>query len=177
MTPLGSIMLSNVHRHISQRCWLQDNYTGVKGPKSHGIVKLFKGPSSSGSKKERGRDIISASRKKLNIPEIDIPNYDGIDSELVTYCSFSENTKCDEKNSSIDFDKTAADPELVDGLSISSSSSINLEDSSISNHQEIKLKDDDLYLENVEQDDSSSIDSKNFYQPSGQNEATDVRGL
>ena len=91
-------------------------------------MKLFKGPSSSGSKKERGRDIISASRKKLNIPEIDIPNYDGIDSELVTHCSFSENTKCDEKNSSIDFDKTAADPELVDGLSISSSSSINLED-------------------------------------------------
>ena len=77
-------------------------------------------------------------------------------------CSFSENTKCDEKNSSIDFDKTAGDPELVDGLSISSSSSINLEDSSISNHQETKLKDDDLYLENVEQDDSSSIDSKNF---------------
>ena len=64
MTPLGSIMLSNVHRHISRRCWLQDNYTGVKGPKSRGIVKLFKGPSSSGSKKERGRDIISASRKK-----------------------------------------------------------------------------------------------------------------
>ena len=51
MTPLGSIMLSNVHRHISQRCWLQDNYTEVKGPKSHDIVKLFKGPSSSGSKK------------------------------------------------------------------------------------------------------------------------------
>ena len=30
MTPLGSIMLSNVHRHISQSCLLQDNLLELK---------------------------------------------------------------------------------------------------------------------------------------------------
>ena len=173
MTPHGSIVLSNVHRHISQRCWLHDNFSGVKDPKSHNIEKLFKGPSSSGSKAQRGRDIVSASRKRLSISEIDISKKDDIDSELVINCLSSESIKCDDKNSPIDFDKTGGNAEPISDLCILPSSSKNIDNSLNSKHA--TLKDEIVSLGNVEQD--GSIDSKNLYQPSGQNEATDNRGL
>ena len=70
-------MLSNTHRHISLRCWLQDNFEEKPLPKSHNIIELFSA-FSSGTKRKNSNDITGshAMRKKSSVSDGNVEDSD-----------------------------------------------------------------------------------------------------